>query len=32
MNNYYLKIEETVKSFGFIIVSKDFTRPWEVFL
>jgi len=32
MNNYYTKIEETIKSFGFTIKSKDFERPWGVFL
>ena len=32
MNNYYSKIEETVKSFGFSIVSNDFERPWGGFL
>ena len=32
MNNYYRKIENTVKSFGFKIKSHDFERPWGVFL
>ena len=31
MNNYYSKIEETVKSFGFSVVSNDFERPWGGF-
>ena len=32
MNNYYSKIEETIKSFGFIIKAKDYERPWGGFL
>ncbi len=32
MNNYYTEIEETIKSFGFTIESKDFDRPWGGFL
>jgi mannose-6-phosphate isomerase-like protein (cupin superfamily) len=32
MNNYYSKIEETTKSFGFSVVSNDFERPWGGFL
>ena len=32
MNNYYRKIENTVKSFGFKIKSHDFERPWGGFL
>ena len=32
MNNYYSKIEQTVKSFGFSVVSHDFERPWGGFL
>ena len=32
MNNYYSKIEETVKSFGFSVVSHDFEIPWGEFL
>ena len=32
MNNYYCKIENTIKSFGFKIKSHDFERPWGGFL
>ena len=32
MNNYYTEIEETIKSFGFIIKAKDYERPWGGFL
>jgi mannose-6-phosphate isomerase len=32
MNNYYSKIEETIKSFGFIIKAKNYERPWGGFL
>jgi mannose-6-phosphate isomerase len=32
MTNYYSKIEETIKSFGFIIKAKDYERPWGGFL
>ena len=32
MNNYFIKIEQHIKSFGFIIVSKDSERPWGGFL
>jgi mannose-6-phosphate isomerase len=32
MNNYYSKIEETINSYGFNIISKDFERPWGGFL
>jgi mannose-6-phosphate isomerase len=32
MNNYYSEIEETIKSFGFIIKSYDFEIPWGGFL
>jgi mannose-6-phosphate isomerase len=32
MFNYYTKIEETIKSFGFIIKAKDYERPWGGFL
>jgi len=32
MNSYFNKIEETIKSFGFIIKAKDYERPWGGFL
>ena len=32
MNNYYIEIEDTIKSFGFTIKSYDFERPWGGFL
>jgi mannose-6-phosphate isomerase-like protein (cupin superfamily) len=32
MNRYYAEIDETIKSFGFAIESKDFKRPWGGFL
>ena len=32
MNNYFTKIRETIKSFGFTIKTKDFERPWGGFL
>jgi len=32
MHNYFQIIEETIKSSGFIIVSKDSIRPWGGFL
>ncbi|MDB9895883.1 phosphoheptose isomerase [Flavobacteriales bacterium] len=32
MNSYFIKIEETIKSFGFIIKAKDYERPWGGFL
>ena len=32
MVNYYSKIEETIKSFGFKIKSHDFERLWGGFL
>ena len=32
MKSYFNKIEETIKSFGFIIKSYDFKRPWGGFL
>lgn len=32
MKKYYSKIEETIKSFGFIIKAKDYERPWGGFL
>ena len=32
MKNPLTKIEETLKSFGFTIKSKDFNRPWGGFL
>ena len=32
MNNYYSEIEETIKSFGFIIKDKDYEKPWGGFL
>jgi len=32
MHNYYTKIEEKIKSFGFTIKSHDFERPWGGFL
>jgi mannose-6-phosphate isomerase len=30
--NYYLELEELIKSKGFNIISKDFERPWGGFL
>ena len=30
--NYYLDVEELIKSKGFNIISKDFERPWGGFL
>jgi mannose-6-phosphate isomerase-like protein (cupin superfamily) len=32
MNMYFSKIEETIKSFGFTIKSKNFEKPWGGFL
>ena len=32
MNRYFTKIEENLRSFGFIIESKDLDRPWGSFL
>jgi len=32
MNNYFVSIENEIKSVGFSIVSKDFERPWGGFL
>ena len=32
MKSYFNKIEETIKSFGFIIKAKDYERPWGGFL
>lgn len=32
MSNYFINIENKIKSFNFIIVYKDFTRPWGGFL
>ena len=32
MNNYYPKTEETIKSFGFSVVSKDFEKPQGGFI
>jgi hypothetical protein len=32
INNYYLKIEETVKSFRFSVIFNYYKRPWGDFL
>jgi mannose-6-phosphate isomerase-like protein (cupin superfamily) len=32
MNSYFTDIEESIRSFGFSIESKDFKRPWGGFL
>ena len=32
MNNYFVSIENEIKSVGFSILSKDFERPWGGFL
>jgi hypothetical protein len=30
--NYFIEIENNIKSYGFNIVSKDFKRPWGGFI
>jgi mannose-6-phosphate isomerase len=32
MSNYFINIENKIKSVGFTIISKDFERPWGGFL
>jgi mannose-6-phosphate isomerase len=32
MSNYFVNIENKIKSLGFSIISKDFERPWGGFL
>jgi mannose-6-phosphate isomerase len=32
ISNYFINIENKIKSVGFTIISKDFTRPWGGFL
>jgi hypothetical protein len=32
MHNFFVKTKIQIESFGFSIVSKDFTRPWGGFL